>query len=44
MNYRIAWTTQFKKDYKLAMRRHKDIDLLDRIVKLLARGVFTRKK
>lgn len=38
MNYRIAWTTQFKKDYKLAMRRHKDIDLLDRIVKLLARG------
>ena len=38
MNYRIAWTTQFKKDYKLALRRHKDITLLDQIIMTLAKG------
>ena len=32
----IAWTTQFKKDYKLAMKRHLDIDLLDNIIRKLA--------
>lgn len=25
----IVWTTKFKKDYKLAMKRHMDIGLLD---------------
>lgn len=25
----IVWTNQFKKDYKMAMKRHLDIDLLD---------------
>ena len=34
----IAWTTQFKKDYKLAMKRHLDIDLLDNIIRKLASG------
>lgn len=34
----IVWTTKFKKDYKLAMRRHMDIDLLDNIIRTLARG------
>lgn len=24
----VVWTNQFKKDYKLAMKRHLDIDLL----------------
>ena len=24
----IVWTTKFKKDYKLAMKRHMDIELL----------------
>lgn len=33
----IVWTTKFKKDYKLAMRRHMDIDLLDNIIRTLAR-------
>ncbi len=34
----IVWTTQFKKDYKLAVKRHLDIDLLDDIVRTLSRG------
>lgn len=29
----IVWTTQFKKDYKLAMKRHLNIDLLDDIIR-----------
>ena len=28
MKYQIAWTAQFKKDYKLAMKRHLDIELI----------------
>lgn len=32
----IAWTNQFKKDYKLAIKRHLNIDLLDEIVRKLA--------
>jgi mRNA interferase YafQ len=38
MNLKICWTSQFKKDYKLAMKRHLDIDLLDDIIRLLAKG------
>ncbi len=34
----IIWTTQFKKDYKLMMKRHKNIDLLDNIIRTLAHG------
>lgn len=34
----IAWTTQFKKDYKLAVKRHLNIDLLDDIIRALSRG------
>lgn len=34
----IVWTTQFKKDYKLAMKRHLAIDLLDDIIRKLANG------
>ena len=32
----VVWTNQFKKDYKLAMNRHLDIDLLDDIIRKLA--------
>ena len=32
----IVWTNQFKKDYKLAMKRHLDIELLDAIIRKLA--------
>ena len=38
MNRSIVWTTQFKKDYKLALKRHLDIELLDNIIRSLARG------
>ena len=38
MNHDIVWTTQFKKDYKLALKRHLDIELLDEIIRSLSRG------
>ena len=38
MNREIVWTTKFKKDYKLAIKRHLDIDLLDDIIPALSRG------
>ena len=34
----IVWTTKFKKDYKLAMKRHMDIGLLDDIIRALPQG------
>lgn len=37
MNRDIVWTTQFKKDYKLALKRHLNIDLLDDIIRALSR-------
>ena len=38
MTLKIAWTTQFKKDYKLSIKRHLNIDLLDDVIRKLARG------
>lgn len=38
MNHDIVWTTQFKKDYKLALRRNLNIDLLDDIIRTLSKG------
>ena len=38
MKLDIVWTTQFKKDYKLAMKRGLEIELLDDIIRILARG------
>ncbi len=38
MNREIVWTTRFKKDYKLAIKRHLDIDLLDDIIRTLSQG------
>ena len=40
----IVWTTKFKKDYKLAMRRHMDIGLLDDIIRALSRGENCQRK
>lgn len=37
-NLDIVWTNQFKKDYKKAMKRNLDIDLLDDIIRRLANG------
>ena len=38
MKYEVKFTNQFKKDYKLAMKRHLDIDLLDDVIRKLASG------
>ena len=38
MSFEIVWTTRFKKDYKLAMKRRMEMDLLDDIIRKLARG------
>ena len=38
MNRDIVWTNQFKKDYKLAQKRHLDVDLLDNIIRTLSHG------
>lgn len=38
MNRDVVWTAQFKKDYKLAMKRRLDIELLDNIIRSLSRG------
>ena len=38
MNLKISWTNQFKKDYKKALRRRKNIKLLDDIIRALSRG------
>lgn len=35
---KILWTGQFKKDYKLAMKRGLDIGLLDDVIRTLANG------
>lgn len=34
----IIWTGQFKKDYKLAMKRGLNMDLLDNAIRILASG------
>ena len=36
--YKIKWSTRFKKDYKLAMKQGYNTDLLDDVIRLLAKG------
>lgn len=38
MKYTVKPTTQFKKDYKLAMKRGQKIKLLDDVITMLAMG------
>ena len=38
MNRQIIWTTQFKKDYKLAIKRGLNITLLNDCIRMLAAG------
>lgn len=38
MKYEVKFTTQFKKDLKLAKKQNKDIEKLFKIVELLANG------
>lgn len=34
----VVWTRQFKKDYKLAMKQHRDMNKIDTVIRLLAEG------
>lgn len=38
MKYEVKFTTQFKKDLKLAKKQNKDLDKLFEVINLLARG------
>ena len=40
MKYRIRRTSQFKKDYKRAIRRGLQIDKLDYVIELLGKNGF----
>lgn len=40
-NYKVIWSSQFKKDYKLAIKRNLKIELLDNIILALSRGGST---
>ena len=42
--YVVKFTTQFRKDYKLAMKRGLKIELLERVIMLLASGEALPKK
>ena len=44
MNREIVWTAKFKKDYKLAMKRQLNINLLDDIIRALSRGEILPEK
>lgn len=39
MRFDIIWTTQFKRDYKLAIKRGLKINLLDNIIRKLSNGL-----
>lgn len=36
--YKVKWSTRFKKDYKLAIKRGYNIELLDNVIRLIADG------
>ena len=40
MNKEIVWTSQFKKDYKLAIKRGYRIEELDRVITMLANNLI----
>ncbi len=44
MSYKVQWTCKFKKDYKLCQSRGYDINLLDEVILLLAKGKNLPKK
>ncbi len=44
MNREIVWTTQFKIDYKLAMKRNRNMELIDDIIRKLAAGEELEEK
>lgn len=43
-NYKVIWSSQFKRDYKLAIKRNLKIELLDNIILALSRGEVLPKE
>ena len=43
MKYTVKWTSRFKKEYKLLMKRGEDVQALDNVIRLLADGVERRR-
>ena len=41
--YRVKWSSRFKKDYKLAIKRGYDISLIDEVIRLIAMGDQQKK-
>ena len=39
MTRQVIWTKQFKKDYKLAIKRNQNIELLDDIIRKIAQNI-----
>lgn len=44
MSRDIIWTSKFKKDYKAIIKRNLDINLLDDVIRALARGDILPKQ
>ena len=42
--YTVKYTTQFKKDYKLALKRDMKIELLNKVITDLANGIALSEK
>ena len=38
MSLQVIWTNRFKKDYRLAIKRGLDIELLDNVIRLLSKS------
>lgn len=38
MSLQVIWTSRFKKDYKLAMKRGLNIDKIDDVIRMIAAG------
>ena len=36
MSLQVQWTTQFKKDYKLAIKRGRNVEALDGVIRIIA--------
>ena len=36
MSLQVQWTTQFKKDYKLAAKRGRNMEALDNVIRMIA--------
>ena len=42
--YKVKYTTQFKKDYKLSLKRGMKVELLEKVITDLANGVVLQEK